>query len=73
MAGRTKMGVLFEMEVHFVFTKIGKLPRMDFLYSKMYETDIGNTLNGSPAYDYNANWFEKPLRSIPEIVKFFIS
>ncbi|MGM9602282.1 MAG: RHS repeat-associated core domain-containing protein, partial [Faecousia sp.] len=62
LQGRTTQGISFELLVHYLASTAGIKPENTDV------THIGSSVPGSVGYDYNADWFERPLANIDEII-----
>ena len=61
--GRTTGGIAFELAAHAFGSFCGiKTENTDI-------TEMGSNVVGSVGYDYNADWFEHPIRNIPKILQ----
>lgn len=61
LSGRTSHGVAFELAVHAGSSAVG------FMLDNTDVTQMGAIGKENVGYDYNAHWFEHPIRNFPEI------
>ena len=67
LRGRTKAGLAFELVAHSIGSLFGIKPDNTNL------TEMGSNVQGSTGYDYNADWFEHPIRNIKTILHILLN
>ena len=67
LSGRTIAGIKRELSWHY------KAHRNNIKPSSSDSTEIGGTDPLKTGYDYNAVWFERPLKSVPDIISHLLS
>ena len=66
LEGRSLQGLTFELQAHLLFSILG------LLSANSDTTEMGSTTEGE-GYDYNADWFEHPLRNLKNIFNAFFN
>ena len=65
--GRTLRGLAYELRVH------NRAYRLGLFRSSSVTTEMGSPASEAPDYDHNAVWFEHPLRSLPQILRWLFT
>ena len=67
LRGRTKRGIAFELRVH------NRAHRLGLFRTHSVPTEMGSLDPDAPDFDHNAAWFEHPVRSLPQMVKWLLA
>lgn len=63
LSGRTRRGMGLELSAHY------RAYRLGLMKTHTVTTELGSLTPAAPDFDDNAAWFERPLRSLPQILR----